>query len=239
MINGWSYLLETSENYRLDLQAEQLEQFALFLRLLQEWNAKMNLTAIADDEGIVIKHFIDSLIFLKKTGIKDQWYVLDLGTGAGFPGIPLKIWRPELEIVLVDSLQKRISFLQAVIEKLNLTKIKLIHGRAEDLAQMETYREKFDCVVSRAVANLRVLSEYCLPFVKIGGIFAGAKGPDLKQELSDAQKALSTLGGQVAEQKYYALPYLGEQRSLIKIVKIKPTPEKYPRKAGMPTKKPL
>ncbi|HHU31788.1 MAG: 16S rRNA (guanine(527)-N(7))-methyltransferase RsmG [Zhaonellaceae bacterium] len=239
MIKEWAYLLETSENYRLNLQAEQMEQFVLFLKLLQEWNTKMNLTAIDDDEGIIIKHFIDSLIFLKKIDIKNQWYILDLGTGAGFPGIPLKIWRPELEIVLVDSLQKRINFLREIVERLNLTKVKLIHGRAEDLAQMEDYREKFDCVVSRAVANLRVLSEYCLPFVKIGGFFAGAKGPDLKQELMDAHKAILILGGQVAEEEYYELPYLREQRSLIKIAKIKSTPKKYPRKAGMPSKKPL
>ena len=123
MIKEWAYLLETSENYRLNLQAEQMEQFVLFLKLLQEWNTKMNLTAIDDDEGIIIKHFIDSLIFLKKIDIKNQWYILDLGTGAGFPGIPLKIWRPELEIVLVDSLQKRINFLREIVERLNLTKV--------------------------------------------------------------------------------------------------------------------
>lgn len=239
MIKGWDCLLQAAEKYTLDLQDNQLQQFAVYLKLLQEWNTKINLTAIVDDEGIIIKHFIDSLLFLKKINIKDGMSVLDLGTGAGFPGLPLKIWRPDLKIVLVDSLQKRIGFLQEVIEKLGLANVELVHSRAEDLAQNESYRERFDFVVSRAVANLSVLSEYCLPFVKIQGHFAAAKGPDLEQELKGAHKAIEILGGKIAEQEYYLLPYLNENRSFIKIVKIKPTSKKYPRKAGIPAKKPL
>jgi len=239
MIKGWNYLKETGESLALNLQAHQLEQFAAYLKLLQEWNSKINLTAIVDDEGIVIKHFIDSLLFLKKININDGMTVLDLGTGAGFPGIPLKIWRPNLKIVLVDSLQKRIVFLEEVLKQLGLSQVELVHGRAEDLARMEGYRESFDFVISRAVANLRVLAEYCLPFVRIEGYFAAAKGPDLEQELKEAQKAIEILGGQVAEKEHYLLPYLKEKRSYIKINKVQATPEKYPRKAGIPAKKPL
>jgi 16S rRNA (guanine527-N7)-methyltransferase len=239
MIKGWEYLKDTASKYELGLQEKQLDQFAAYLQLLQEWNKKINLTAIDDEAGIIIKHFIDSLLFLKKIGIKDGVTVLDLGTGAGFPGVPLKIWQPDVKIVLVDSLQKRINFLRNVVETLDLAEVELIHGRAEDLAQKYNYREKFDLCISRAVANLAVLTEYCLPFVKKGGYFAAAKGPDLDNELKDANKAITVLGGQIDELEYYTLPYLNENRSFVKIIKTAETPQKYPRKAGIPAKKPL
>jgi 16S rRNA (guanine527-N7)-methyltransferase len=239
MIKGWEYLLKAAKDFEFDLTEAQLQKFATYLRLLQEWNQKINLTAIEDDQGIVIKHFIDSLLFLKKINLSSKMVVLDLGTGAGFPGLPLKIWQPEVKVVLADSLQKRIRFLEEVVKNLELKNIEIVHGRAEDLAREKSYREKFDCVVARAVASLPVLAEYCLPFVAKEGFFAAAKGPDLEEELVQAEQAIKTLGGEVLTVEYYLLPYLEEKRSLIKILKSSLTPKKYPRKAGLPAKRPL
>lgn len=226
----------------LDLSEEQSEQFYQYYEMLTEWNKVMNLTAITEMEQVVFKHFIDSLSLVKglpelKEGFSGS--VLDLGTGAGFPGIPLKIAFPDLRITLLDSLNKRIRFLDAVIEKLNLSHITAIHGRAEDLGRDTEYREQYDICVSRAVANLSTLSEYCLPFVKIKGYFVSYKSGAIQDELEQSKNAVRILGGKIENVVTFQLPCSDAGRSLIKIRKIQQTSRKYPRKAGLPGKEPI
>ena len=240
MINKAEILLaRVALSLGIELSAEQLAKFARFRELLQEWNKKINLTAIIEDEEIALKHFVDSLLYLQQAAAASAEYILDLGTGAGFPGIPLKILWPEKKVVLMDSLQKRMNFLAVVIDELALTDIELVHMRAEDMGKSPKYREKFDLVLSRAVAPLPVLLEYALPLVKLGGSFAPTKGKDYKEELIAAKKALLLLGGELIEDRKAMLPVKDELRVTLLIKKKRSCPKAYPRLAGTPKKKPL
>ena len=225
----------------LSLEKGQMEQFYNYYELLIEWNKVMNLTAITEMEEVVTKHFIDSLSLVKvlpdlKSEDKNM---IDIGTGAGFPGIPLKIAFPDLKITLLDSLNKRVKFLEETINKLEINGIICLHGRAEDYGRDKNYRESFDYGVSRAVANLSTLSEYCLPFVKKGGAFISYKSGKIMEELSDSKHAIFLLGGKLAETEVFSLPGTGMERTLVKINKIAITSGSYPRKAGLPGKEPL
>lgn len=234
------YLLEQGlADYNITLSDRQAEQFVDYGALLLEWNQKMNLTAITDPVEIAVKHFLDSLTGVRVVAFHQIDNMIDLGTGAGFPGIPLKILFPDLQVVLADSLKKRIGFLNYVIEHLELTNINTVHGRAEDLARKPEFREKFDLCASRAVANLAVLSEYCLPFVKKGGFFLSYKGPGAENELQNAKQAIKVLGGNLKNTDSFTLPPDEGERTLVLIEKIGNTPKKYPRQAGTPAKKPL
>ena len=207
--------------------------------MLIEKNKVMNLTAITEWEEVIDKHFIDSISLVKAIDLSGDKYVLDLGCGAGFPGIPLKIAFPNLKIVLLDSLNKRILFLKEVIEELGLENIEALHGRAEDYARKPEYREQFDYCVSRAVANLTSLSEYCIPYVKEGGYFISYKSGKVKEEVKEVKKALYLLGGKMENMISFQLPETDMERNFVLIIKEKKTPKKYPRKAGIPTKEPL
>jgi len=224
-------------HYKKDLTLKHIEQFTKYMELLKDWNTKINLTAIEDDREIIIKHFIDSLSILPY--VKDQEQkLIDVGTGAGFPGIPLKIVNKNIEVTLLDSLEKRVKFLNEVINSINVSKIKAVHGRAEDIAMNPIYREKYDIAVARAVANLPVLLEYCLPFVKINGVFIAMKGSNT-EEFENCNKALDILGGKIEKIEKMELPFTNIERNVVVVRKIRHTPTKYPRKAGTPVKEPL
>ena len=227
------------DELNLTLTETQIDQFLKFYELLVEWNKVMNLTGITEYEEVVSKHFLDSLLMVNAYDMSKVSSVIDVGTGAGFPGIPLKIVFPEIKCVLLDSLGKRIKFLDEVVDNLGLNHIELIHGRAEDLAKKEGYRENFDLAVSRAVANLSSLSEYCIPFVKVGGAFIPYKSGNIEDELKTSKKAIGILGGKFLECKELTLPNTEIVRSFVIIDKVKNTSKKYPRKAGLPTKEPL
>ncbi|SET77180.1 16S rRNA (guanine527-N7)-methyltransferase [Lacrimispora sphenoides] len=225
----------------IELNENQINQFYDYFQLLVEWNKFMNLTAITEMDEVITKHFVDSLSLIKaveEIGAKD-YRIIDVGTGAGFPGIPLKIAFPELRITLMDSLNKRINYLNEVISRLGLDKIGAIHGRAEDLGRDPLHREQYDLCVSRAVANLSTLSEYCMPFAKVGGYFIPYKSGKIEEELGAAKHAIFLLGGSVKEVKTFLLPGTDAERSLVKIAKNNGTSKKYPRKAGLPSKEPL
>ena len=217
----------------------QVEQFMVYYEMLAEWNQVMNLTAITEYNAVLKKHFIDSLSLCKAYDTSKNISCIDVGTGAGFPGLALKIAYPNMKVTLLDSLQKRIQFLDAVIQKLELSGIETIHGRAEDYAKPGMLREKFDLSVSRAVANLSTLSEYCLPFVKKGGYFISYKSEKIAEEMEEAVNAISILGGEVKGQIEFMLPDSDIYRNLFVIIKKKDTPKTYPRKAGLPSKEPL
>lgn len=221
------------------LSEQQIQQFLTYYEMLVEWNEFMNLTAIAEYEDVMKKHFIDSISLVKAYDVSKKAAVIDVGTGAGFPGLALKIAYPNLQVTLLDSLNKRINFLNAVIEKLNLSGIDTVHGRAEDFARAGKLREKYDLCVSRAVANLSTLSEYCLPFVKVGGQFISYKSEKITEEKDAAENAIKLLGGKVKQQVAFCLPDSDIYRNLFVIEKVKETPKKYPRKAGLPGKEPL
>ncbi|MCB2356631.1 16S rRNA (guanine(527)-N(7))-methyltransferase RsmG [Clostridium estertheticum] len=232
-------LNEASDNVGLKFDQDKYDQFMLYKDLIKEWNEKINLTAIKEDEAIVQKHFIDSMKVFKFDQLKNAKNVIDIGTGGGFPGIPMKIIKPEVNIVLLDSLNKRIIFLNEVINRLDLKNIKAIHGRAEDFAQEKQYREKFDVAVSRAVANLTVLSEYCIPYVKVGGYFVAMKGPAVEEEIKLSKNAIRMLGGQIEHIEKVQIEGSDLNHNLVIIKKISQTHKKYPRKAGMVAKDPL
>lgn len=231
-------LLNAAEELDVKVDEIQIEKFNLYMKLLLEWNQKINLTAITEEKEIIIKHFIDSLTCAKYINSGDK--VIDVGTGAGFPGIPIKLVKVnENNVVLMDSLNKRVKFLKEIIEKLRLEGICAVHGRAEDMGNSSEYREMYDVVVARAVANLSVLVEYCLPFVKIGGIMLGMKGGDAAEEVKQAQKAIKFLGGEVVKVEKIKLPFSEITHSIVEIKKVKNTPRDYPRKAGKPEKEPI
>lgn len=233
------------ENIGIFLNEKQITQFLQYYELLIEWNSFMNLTAITDFDEVINKHFMDSLLLIKAYDLNQKkkdgsnLSIIDVGTGAGFPGIPLKIAFPELNITLLDSLGKRIKFLNEVVERLNLHGVKLIHGRAEDYAKPGLLREKFDLCVSRAVANLSTLAEYCLPFVKKEGSFISYKSEKLSEEMEASKKAIQLFGGKIEEKIEYTIPSTDIYRNLLVIKKIKATPAIYPRKAGLPGKEPI
>ncbi len=230
---------EELEYFEITLSDRQKEQFDRYYELMIEKNRVMNLTGITDYDEVCLKHFTDSLTIVRIKNMDQVNSLIDIGTGAGFPGIPIKIVFPHIEVVLLDSLNKRLKFLDEVIEQLSLEKITTLHGRAEDYAKKKEYREQFDLSVSRAVANLSTLSEYCLPFVKQGGSFISYKSADSDDEIQQAEKAVKILGGDICKVDKFRLPESEIGRSLVEIKKIKSTPGKYPRKAGVPGKEPL
>lgn len=241
MKKDFSQLKKDLNEFGIELTAEMEEQFLLYYNMLIEWNSFMNLTAITDFDEVLKKHFTDSVSLIR--AIPDlgekNYRMIDIGTGAGFPGIPLKIVFPNISVVLLDSLNKRVNFLKEVISKLQLTDITAVHGRAEDFAQNKEYRESFDLCVSRAVANLATLSEYCLPFVKKNGRFISYKSEKVSEEFEISGKAISVLGGEYENQVTFELPDSDIYRNLFIIKKKSATPGKYPRKAGLPSKEPI
>lgn len=239
MQNRHDFLISTFQNAGINLTEIQADAFLQYALLLEEWNQKINLTAITEFQEVVFKHFLDSVYPFTLLKADTAVSLLDMGSGAGFPGIPLKILFPELNITLLDSLNKRILFLNEVIQQLHLTHIRAIHGRAEDFAKKEDYRDHFDLVTARAVAPMRVLAEYCIPFVRLGGHFWAYKAENVTDEVKLAEKAISILGGEAPESLYYTLPGADAGRSLIQIRKTALSPTSYPRKAGTIAKKPL
>lgn len=231
-------LAEKGREAGFEFTERQLWQFTRYYELLVETNKVMNLTAITEPEEVAVKHFIDSLLAFEKGAFEGK-SLADVGTGAGFPGVPLKIYCPSLKVTLIDSLSKRLKFLQQVIEELELENISCVHLRAEDAGRNKSYREKFDLVTARAVARLSVLSEYCLPLVKKDGMFVALKGSKFAEEIEEGKAALKILGGKLLSAEPVKLPGLDDGRAIIKIAKIKATPAQYPRKAGTPEKQPL
>lgn len=223
----------------ITLSDGQIRQFLRYYELLVEWNEKINLTAITEYNDVMKKHFVDSLSLVKAFPLTKELRLIDVGTGAGFPGLALKIAFPNLKVTLLDSLNKRILFLDQVISELGLSGVETIHGRAEDFAGKAEYREQYDLCVSRAVANLSTLSEYCLPFVKISGYFISYKSEKIEEELIQARNAISLLGGSIKKQVEFILPQSDIYRNLVVMEKERNTPKKYPRKAGLPSKEPL
>lgn len=233
------YLVDAAKKYGIILSEKQVIQFDKYFSILLEWNEKINLTAITEPREVAVKHMIDSISCWDDKLFRESIDVIDVGTGAGFPGIPLKIFKPNIKITLLDSLNKRINFLNSVIDELGLDNASCIHGRAEDAARSKELRENFDLVVSRAVARLPVLAEYCMPFVKKGGFFAALKGMQYLQEMEEGQKAIIALGGDHPKCVEVVLPDLDDRRAVIYVQKKSNTPKAYPRKAGTPEKKPL
>lgn len=221
------------------LSEHQIDQFLKYYELLVEWNEFMNLTAITEYDEVMKKHFVDSLSLIKTYDVSREATVIDVGTGAGFPGLALKIAYPNLKVTLLDSLNKRINFLNEVITQLGLSGIDTVHGRAEDFAKPYKLRGKYDLCVSRAVANMSTLSEYCLPFVKVGGEFISYKSEKIGEEMNNAKNAITLLGGKLERSEEFYLPDSDIYRNLVVIKKVKETPKKFPRKAGLPAKEPL
>ncbi|EJO5348119.1 16S rRNA (guanine(527)-N(7))-methyltransferase RsmG [Clostridium botulinum] len=232
-------LQSSCDDVNLDFNDEKYNQFMIYKNLIQEWNKKINLTAIVKDHEIIKKHFIDCIKIFKASPIGEAKTLIDIGTGAGFPGIPIKILKEDMEITLLDSLQKRINFLNIVIGDLKLKNIQCLHGRAEDYAQQIEHRQKYDVAVSRAVANLAVLSEFCMPFVKKGGYFVAMKGPSVEEEIIEATKSIEILGGKLEDIIEIDIEGTDLKHNLAIIKKVKETGKKYPRKPGVIKKNPL
>lgn len=239
-MNPEKFVLELSK-HNFELTDKQKQQFKLYFKMLIEVNEHVNLTRITEEDEVYLKHFYDSITPLFTFGavFKDGATLCDVGAGAGFPSIPLKILKPGLKVTIVDSLQKRLNFLKDLISELGLTDVELVHGRAEDVGQNKLYRERFDIVTARAVARMSVLSEYCLPLVKKGGYFVALKGPKAEDELDGGKKALEVLGGKLIKDEELTLPASEEERTLVLVQKVKSTPKKYPRQAGTPRRKPI
>lgn len=225
--------------FGIELNEKQLGMFDAYTALLLEWNQKFNLTRITEPEEIAVKHYLDSLSMLKFVDVPAGSKLIDVGTGAGFPGIPLKIAVPGLKLTLADSVKKRLTFLEEVVQQLGLENVKILHGRAEDLGQVRAFREEYDFSVSRAVAKLRVLSELCMPFCHSRGRFVAYKGPDVDDEVKEASNAIRILGGKIEAVNKFVLPDSDLQRSLVIVGKIEQTPRAYPRQAGTPERTPL
>lgn len=232
-------LSEVAKEYGLELTSDQISAFNRYYELLVEWNEKINLTAITEPREVAIKHIVDSLSCYQKELFTGQVSLIDVGTGAGFPGLPLKIFCPELKLTLLDSLNKRVKFLQLVVDELGLKDVEVIHARSEEAARNKKYREKFDLATARAVARLSIICEYCLPFVKQGGTFIALKGRQYEEEIQEAQKAFSVLGGKLVKSMPVKLPELEDKRAVVYIKKEKATPKVYPRKAGTPERNPI
>lgn len=227
------------DSVEMNFDEDKYNKFITYKNLLQEWNEKINLTAITEDEEVIKKHFIDCIKAFSENQFKEAKTLIDVGTGAGFPGFPIAIMKEDLNITLLDSLNKRVNFLNIVKNSLNLTNVTTIHSRAEDGARNKELREKFDIATSRAVANMAVLSEFCLPYVKVGGYFIALKGPAITDELNDAKNAIGTLGGKLIEVIEVSVEGTDLKHNLVVIKKVKETPKTYPRKAGSITKKPI
>lgn len=238
-MSAYDLMIQYAEKFKINIDEEKLDKFKKYKALIKEWNEKINLTAITDEDDIIKKHFIDSISVLESNVIKNGMEIIDIGTGAGFPGIPLKIILPDSKILLVDSLNKRVNFLNEVIRMLELHGIEAIHGRAEEVAKKPEYREKFNIVVSRAVANMTVLSEYCIPFAKIGGYFIAMKGPSSENEIEESKHAISILGGKIKNVVETRMLQSDMNHRLVIVEKVKSTMNKYPRNYGQIEKKPL
>ncbi|MFT9496806.1 16S rRNA (guanine(527)-N(7))-methyltransferase RsmG [Anaerosolibacter sp.] len=238
-MNNLDILTEGAGKLGLTLSEKQTEQLIKYKDLLLEWNEKMNLTAITDEKEVMIKHFLDALSCVTVKQMKEDAKIIDVGTGAGFPGIPLKIYFPKLSLTLLDSLNKRINFLKTVCEDIEVKNVQFVHGRAEDVGANKQHREKYDIAVARAVAELNVLSEYCLPFVRVGGYFICQKGPSIHEEIERGKKAIEILGGRIVDRKDISLPFSEITHNIVIIEKVRNTPTKFPRKAGTPSKNPL
>jgi len=238
-MNFYNLMSKSAEDVGLQLSNEQYEKFIIYMKLLQEWNEKVNLTAIVEDEDIIKKHFIDSMKAFKREEFKKAKTLIDVGTGAGFPGLPIAIMKDDINVTLLDSLNKRVNFLNTVISELGLSNVITIHSRAEDGARDNKLREKFDIATSRAVANMSVLSEFCLPYVKIGGNFIALKGPSVDQEIKESIGAIKILGGELIDICEVNIEDTELRHNLVIVKKVKECSKLYPRKAGLITKNPL
>ncbi len=236
-IEFYKYLDQQARKIDIMLSEEQLQKFYKYMKLLLEWNEKINLTAIIEPKEIILKHFIDSLSIIKY--IKNKNSLVDVGTGAGFPGIPIKIVLPEIKVILIDSLNKRITFLNEVISQLDLKYIEAVHSRVEDFARNKEYREKFDVATARAVAQLPIILEYLIPLTKVKGNIICMKGNKIDEEIKKSKKAISVLGGNLEKIDNFYLPDTDIERNIIIVNKVEKTSSKYPRKAGIPSKNPI
>lgn len=223
----------------IEISSDEAEKFDRLYELLIDWNSRMNLTSITDRKDVIIKHFVDSIAIMNYCDLDDGFSVIDVGTGAGFPGLPLKILLPDLKLTMLDSVNKKLNFVREAVSELSMTGVEVIHGRAEDIAHEKKHRGKYDFCVSRAVARLNVLSELCIPFVKLDGSFISYKGSDVDEEINNSIKAVDQLGGSIEDIINYPLAGTDMERTIVIIQKIKKTPDKYPRKAGTPAKSPL
>jgi len=239
MLENRKILIDGLKELKLNASEEVVDKLILFMKIMLEWNEKINLTAITEESEVFIKHFLDSATCLSTGYIKAGMKVIDVGTGAGFPGIPVKLLEPGVEMILLDSLNKRISYLNEVVAKLGLKKVRTVHARAEEGGSSKEHREAYDIALSRAVAAMNVLCEYCMPFIKVGGFFICQKGPDIDEELKEAGAAIKILGGSVREVREFQLPYSDIKHNIIIIEKVADTPTKYPRKPGKPAASPI
>lgn len=233
------YVKQGAKELGIELSEAQIEMFCVYRSMLVEANRVVNLTSITDDQGIAVKHFVDSLSCLQVAGAGDWRSLVDVGTGPGFPGLVLKIMKPDARVVLLDSVRKKVDFVRDVVDSLDLNGVETIHGRAEDLGKAAEYREKFDLAVGRGVASMSALAEYCLPLVRVGGRFVAMKGPRVMDEMGEGSKAIEILGGGQPKLHNLSLPYEAGERILVVVRKERKTPKKYPRKAGVPARRPL